>query len=319
MLCIIVPLFFIVVNLYYKKSRTLVAFLRVFQYNVRMKCTLCPNACGVDREKKVGACGERGVRLAKYDLHFYEEPPISHKNGSGAVFFTGCALKCVFCQNYELSRSKRGKVFTPEELAGVFRELEETGAENINLVNPTHAVDSIIKALSIYRPSIPVVYNTHGYERVETLEKIDPFVDIYLPDMKFFAPEVSKRYTGKADYFAVAKKALSFMAKKPCVLREDGKMLSGVIVRHLVLPMNLPDTRAILRHLKETLPPSAYVSVMAQYTPFGEIANFPELQRPLTKREYERVVCEVESLAFPRLFLQERASASESFIPDWDY
>ncbi len=284
-----------------------------------MRCTLCPNACGIDREISPGACGEKQIRLAKYGLHFFEEPPISHKGGSGAVFFTGCSLRCVFCQNYELSRSLRGKAFTPTELAGIFRELEELGAENINLVNPTHVTREIIQAFSVYRPKIPVVYNTHGYERVETLQSIDPFIDIYLPDMKFYAPEVSKRYTGKADYFQVAKQALAFMAQKPLLMREDGKMLSGVIVRHLVLPMNLPDTRAILHHLKETLPETAYLSVMAQYTPFGNIAPFPELQRPLTAREYARVVEELEILSFPHLFLQERTSASESFIPDWDY
>lgn len=288
-------------------------------YNTGMNCTICPVSCGKNRTLTPGYCGEKHLRIAKYGLHFYEEPPISFRGGSGAIFFCGCSLKCVFCQNYELSRSQRGKEITPAELARIFKELEEMGAENINLVNPAHFVPQIVEAFALYRPKIPVVYNTHSYERVETLQKIDPYVDIYLPDLKFFSPELSKRYTGKSNYFEVASAAISFMQKKPLRMTEEGKMLSGVIVRHLVLPMGVSDSRAVLSYLKETLPEEAYLSVMAQYTPFGEIDAYPELQRPITAREY-RAVCEhLESLAFPRLFLQERTASGEQYIPSWDY
>ena len=165
-------------------------------------CKLCPNACGVNRTQGAGACGANDkIFIAKYSLHFFEEPVISGTNGSGTIFFTGCSLRCCFCQNYELSRVKRGKIITPAELAEIFKELEAKGAHNINLVTPTHYVKQIVEAFKIYRPKIPVVYNTHGYETIENLKLIDPYVDVYLPDLKFFDPLLSKRYTSKSNYF----------------------------------------------------------------------------------------------------------------------
>lgn len=281
-------------------------------------CSLCPNACYADRRKEPGACGEKAeMRIAKYALHPYEEPVISSGAGAGAVFFCGCSLKCVFCQNYEVSRSMRGKVFSPKELADVFKKLEDDGATNIDLVSPTHFVEEIIKALSIYRPRVPVVYNTHGYESVETLKKIDEFVDVYLPDVKFFSPQRASRYCGKTDYFEKCIKAIEFMLSSKRTKVVDGVMKSGVIIRHLVLPQNLDETFKILETLRPIIA-DGYLSLMAQYTPFGNIEGYPELQRKLTRREYDRAKNKMFELAFEKVFTQDFSSATEKYIPTWD-
>ena len=212
-----------------------------------MKCNLCPVNCGTDRLIRQGYCGANDkIRIAKYYLHPFEEPIISGSNGSGTVFFCGCSLKCVFCQNYELSRNLRGKDITHVELARIFQELQEKEAHNINLVNPTHYALDIVKAFEIFKPSIPVVYNTHGYEELSALKIIDPYIDVYLPDIKFFSPTLSKRYTGKENYFEKASKAIEFMANKPFVLGDDGLLKSGTLVRHLVLPQGVSDSKKIL-------------------------------------------------------------------------
>ncbi len=282
-------------------------------------CSLCPNGCKIDRENEKGYCGaDNNIRIAKFYLHTGEEPQISGKNGSGTVFFCGCSLKCVFCQNYDLSRMKRGKDFSVEELADIFKRLEDMGAHNINLVNPTHYSSQIVHALNIYKPKVPIVYNTHGYERVEILKEIDPYIDVYLPDMKFFSPEVSKRYCGKENYFAVASKAIEFMANKPLVFGNDGLIKSGVIVRHLVLPQNVSDSMKILDWFS-SIKDKAYINIMSQYVPFGEIDSFPELKRKITKREYEKVVDYAISLGIEKAFYQDYKSSSEEYIPKWDY
>ena len=203
-----------------------------------MNCRQCPVACGALRDKNAGACGVKGLKIAKYYLHMFEEPPVSFKNGSGCIFFCGCSLKCVFCQNYELSRNTRGKEITVSELADVFKRLEDMGAENINLVNPTHYLSHIAGAMELYRPQIPVVYNTHGYETEEALRLANGFTDIWLTDLKFIDPSLSKRYTAREDYALYALPAVRFMAQKPLKIRDDGKMLSGCIVRHLILPLD---------------------------------------------------------------------------------
>lgn len=282
-------------------------------------CTLCPVACGAQREIKAGYCGVKGLSVSKYYLHPFEEPCISFKNGSGTIFFTGCNLRCVFCQNYELSRAQRGKEISPEELADIFRFLEDEGAENISLVTPSHVVEPIVRALKIYKPKIPLVFNSHGYEKVETLKQIDEYVDIYLPDLKFYSSALSLRYTGKADYFQYAESAIEFMANKPLKMREDGKMLSGCIVRHLILPLCAKDSVKIVHWVKERLPESVYFSLMQQYTPFGDIENFPELKRKITSREYEQVLAAVYDCGLKNVFLQDAESADASFIPQWDY
>jgi len=283
-------------------------------------CTLCPNACRVNKKINKGACGtDDKIRIAKFYLHPFEEPMISGTNGSGTVFFCGCSLRCVFCQNYELSRNTRGKTISTRELADIFKILEDKGAHNINLVNPTHYSDKIIEALDLYRPSIPIVYNTHGYENVEILSKLNGYVDVYLPDIKYFSPLVSRRYTGKDNYFEVASKAIEFMIdSKPLEFDENGLIKSGVIVRHLVLPQNTTDSKKILDWFS-TQKEKAFINVMSQYTPFGKIDDFPELKRKITKREYETVIDYALSLGIEKMFYQEQLSASEEYIPSWDY
>ncbi|MDE7083117.1 MAG: radical SAM protein [Clostridia bacterium] len=283
-----------------------------------MNCFQCPVSCGADRDKTFGACGVKGIKIAKYYLHPFEEPPISFKNGSGCVFFCGCSLKCAFCQNFDLSRNLRGKEITEKELADIFKALEDMGAENINLVNPTHYLRHIMGAIEIYRPKIPIVYNTHGYETEEALLLADNFVDIWLTDLKFIDNALAKRYTARTDYADYALPAVRFMAQKPLTMRDDGKMLSGCIIRHLILPLAAYDSAEVVRFVS-TLPKTVFFSLMSQYTPFGEIGNFKELNRRITKREYERVVAAVEEYGLENVFLQEFSSANQDFIPKWDF
>ncbi len=284
------------------------------------KCDLCPKICNIDRTAFRGGCGETStVRIAKYYLHPYEEPPISGTNGSGAVFFCGCSLKCRFCQNYDLSRSNRGKAITPFELADIFRELENAGAHNINLVTPTHFLSEIKEAIKIRRPNIPIVYNTHGYEREECLKEADEFVDVYLPDLKYFSQKAAQRYTGISDYFEVASNAVLHMMNAKKTVLENGLMTSGVCVRNLILPMNLAETCSIIEWFSQNRKNGAYFSLMAQYTPFGDIENYPELKRPITAREYNIACDKLLSCGFDECFIQERSSSSKKFIPDWDF
>lgn len=287
---------------------------------VRMleNCKCCPVACGADRLTGVGACGVDGLKVAKYYLHPYEEPCISFQKGSGTVFFCGCNLRCAFCQNYELSRNQLGETVSPKRLAEIFKELEEKGADNVSLVTPSHVVPYLLDAFSYYVPKIPVVYNSSGYESVETLKAIDPYISIYLPDMKFSTPFLAKRYTGREDYFSVAKEAIAFMAKKPTVFDDNGKMLSGLIVRHLVMPMGVNDSIGVLKWFAREMPKSAYLSLMSQYTPYGETEKYPELKRKITAREYDEVLSYAFSLGIQNLFAQKRSSAGKEFIPVWD-
>lgn len=284
-----------------------------------MNCNLCPNKCDVNRDENIGGCGVKNdVVIAKYYLHPYEEPVISGKNGSGCVFFGGCSLKCAFCQNYELSHNARGKVFSVNDLANIFRELEKTGAHNINLVNPTHYSHKIVEALNVYRPNVPIVWNTHGYERLETLKFVDPYVDVYLTDLKYFKPSRSIRYAKKADYFEIASKAVEFMLENKKTVIEDGLMKKGVIVRHLILPQNVDESVNILQFLKPIIGEN-YLSLMSQYTPFGEIEKLPELKRKITAREYATVRNKVVELDFKNVFLQDDTSVGTEFIPTWDF
>lgn len=283
-----------------------------------MNCVQCPVSCGADRNVSAGACGVKGIKIAKYYLHPFEEPPVSFKNGSGCIFFCGCSLKCAFCQNYELSRNLRGKEITVKELADIFKELEDMGAENINLVNPTHYLRDIIGAIELYRPQIPIVYNTHGYETEEAVRLASRFVDIWLTDLKFIDPALSARYTARGDYAEYALPAIKLMAQKPLKMREDGKMLSGCIVRHLILPLAAYDSAEVVKFVS-TLPKSVYFSLMSQYTPFGEIEKFKELGRKITRREYEKVLAAVREYGLENVFLQDFDSATEDFIPNWDF
>lgn len=281
-------------------------------------CNLCPNACNAERSASAGVCGVSDkLKIAKYYLHPFEEPVLSGKRGSGTVFFCGCSLRCAFCQNYEVSRALRGKEISVRELADIFAELEGRDAHNINLVTPTHYARSVVQALNLYRPHIPVVWNTHGYETEETLRFIAPYVDVYLTDVKFFSPETAKRYCGRENYFAYASRAAEIMCEKPLVF-EDGMMVSGTIVRHLVLPQNVGDTLKILDWFAP-LKDKAYLSLMSQYTPFGKIGALPELQRKITKREYKKALDHALSLGIENIFVQKTASSGEKYIPEWDY
>lgn len=281
------------------------------------KCNLCPNMCNADRDNTVGRCSVSGLKIAKYYLHPFEEPFISGKSGSGTIFFCGCSLKCVFCQNYQVSRNLTGKEITVKELSEIFKQLENMGAENINLVNPTHYVPKIIEALNIYRPKIPLVYNTHAYENIETLKLIDTFIDIYLPDIKFKNEIIANRYTGKSNYFDYASKAIDFMSNKPLVI-EKGRIKSGTVVRHLILPLCTDDSIDILEWY-DKYKEKTYLSLMSQYTPFGDISKFPELNRKITKREYNKVLDKLFSLDIKNCYIQEISSSDTNFIPKWDF
>lgn len=284
-------------------------------------CNICPNKCNVSRNANSrGRCGaEKDIKIAKYYLHPFEEPIISGSKGSGTIFFTGCPLRCVFCQNYELSRNQRGKIVTPKKLSDIFKQLEDMGAHNINLVTPSHYTNQLIESFEIYKPQIPIVYNTHSYESIETLKLIDKYIDIYLPDLKFLSPSISKRYTGLNNYFDYASKSIEFMMNSKKTIIKDGIMQSGVIVRHLVLPLCFNDSIDIINWFSQNKNNGAYISIMSQYTPFGKIDNYPELNRKITKREYNRVLNALYSSDIDNYFIQELTSSSTEFIPQWDF
>ena len=287
---------------------------------LNFNCNLCPNFCNVDRRSKKGACGSGdNLSISKYGLHYYEEPVISGTNGSGTVFFTGCGLRCAFCQNYELSRVLRGKTISHLELVDIFKSLEEQGAHNINLVTPSHYVKQIAKAFEIYKPSIPIVYNTHSYETLESLEIIAPYVDIYLPDLKFYSPDISKRYTNKENYFETATTAISYMLNAKKTVIENGLIKSGVIVRHLILPLCVSDSKKIINWFYENQKNGAYLSIMSQYTPLIKNEKLPELNRKITSKEYNAVLDYALSKNLENVFIQDLSSASEDYVPKWDY
>ncbi|MBQ3494783.1 MAG: radical SAM protein [Clostridia bacterium] len=284
-----------------------------------MKCLICPRKCGADRTNCVGFCGTgEKVKIALYKLFEYEEPCISVGKGSGAIFFSGCSLKCVYCQNYDISTLANGRELSIQRLADIFKELEDMGAENINLVNPTHYVVQIAKAFKIYKPKIPIVYNTHGYESEQSLAIACKFVDVFLTDFKYFDNAVAKKYSKAEDYVEVCKKALDAMKQHNPTDEFCGeKLVRGVIVRHLVLPLCASDSVKILTYIKQKYP-NTIVSLMAQYTPYGEVDKFPELNRKITKREYDKVVDAFVNLGLDG-YVQERESSSCEYIPKWDY
>ncbi len=288
---------------------------------MKMKCNICPRQCGADRETEKGYCGQPvGFVLARAGLHFWEEPPISGRNGSGTVFFSGCNLGCVYCQNYEISHGDVGKAISNERLTEIFDELICKGAHNINLVNPTHYALALKRILSEYKSSVPVVYNTSGYEKTETLKSLEGLVDIYLPDLKYINSEKALRYSAAKDYFDFASEALLEM-KRQCpenIYDSDGIIKKGMIVRHLILPKNTNQSIEVLRWIYENLGGDTAISLMAQYTPYGKIENHPELQRKITQREYDKVLSFAMDLGFTNIFTQEPSSASENFIPDFD-
>ncbi len=288
-----------------------------------MICTACPRQCGVVRLEDAPSAGfckmPYNAVLARAGLHFWEEPPISGKNGSGAIFFSGCSLGCVFCQNFEISRGTVGKPVTKARFIEIMRELEAAGAHNINLVNPTHFVPFLAEVLSEYKPRIPVVYNSGGYDAVESLKILRGLVDVYLPDFKYFDGGLARKYSAAADYPDRAKAALLEMrAQTADVFDENGMMRSGLLVRHLVLPKNTADSVRILGWIRENLGEDAYVSLMSQYTPCGRTYRQKELNRRLTTAEYQKVVDAFWDLGLKNGFMQERTAADTCYIPDFD-
>ena len=279
-------------------------------------CNNCPHKCNVDRVNKLGKCGvNKNIKIAKYYLHPYEEPIISKNNSSGTIFFTGCNLKCVFCQNYEISRENKGEEITPLKLSEIFKELESLGADNISLVTPTHYITEIIKAFEIYKPKIPVVYNSSGYEDIEKLKLIDKYIDIYLPDLKFKDNALSKRYTNSNNYFEIASEVIKFMMQSKKTKIVNDVMVSGVLVRHLVLPLLTSDSVALVEWFSKNATNNAYLSLMAQYTPIKAFKTLTELNRPITKKEYNKVLNAVFDLNVKNCIMQELTSTGKKFIP----
>ncbi len=310
-------------------------------------CRLCHRACGINREIMPGRCGMTSrLTAARAALHFWEEPCISGKTGSGAVFFSGCSLGCVYCQNRDIALGRAGKEITSERLAEIFLELAAKGAANINLVTPTHYIPSIVRALDLARGQglrLPVVYNTGNYETLDALKALEGYVDIYLPDFKYWSAALAGRYSGAPDYAEHAEENLAEMYRQvgdPVFSREaeaaDAQtaaagsgtpdeseiclMKRGIIVRHLALPGALKDSKKIMEYIYRTYGNSVYLSIMSQFTPLpGQLAGFPELCRTVTEREYEALVDYAIELGIENAFIQEGGAAEESFIPQFDF
>lgn len=284
-----------------------------------MICSICPRHCNVDRSVNLGFCqSPDNFRVARAALHFWEEPCISGKEGSGTVFFSGCNLKCVFCQNNEISAENKGVEISDDKLISIFENLISQGANNINLVNPTHYAKRLAKVLSRWKSPVPIVYNSSGYEEVETLKALDGLIDIYLPDLKYIRTEKAMCYSKAADYFEKASAALLEMRRQVEDKFDGDIMKSGMIIRHLILPQNTNSSIAVLDFIKSNFP-NTFVSLMAQYTPCGDLSEFPEINRKITKREYEKVVNYAFDNSFDKLFIQELSSADKSFIPKFDF
>ena len=288
-------------------------------------CNLCPRECNVDRGLgKIGFCKvPNHIKVARAALHFWEEPCMSGEEGSGTVFFSGCNLRCVYCQNRKIAEGIYGKEITVDRLAAIFLELQEKGANNINLVTPSHYVLEIVKALKMAKAqglSVPVVYNSSAYEKVEILSLLEGYVDVYLPDFKYMDALLSKKYSGAKDYSDVAKEALKEMVRQVGEARFDerGILTNGVVVRHLVLPGYTEDSKKIIKYLYETYGNHIYISILSQFTPLKGLNAYPELNRKLTEEEYDEVVDYAIEIGVENGFIQEGDVAEESFIPDFD-
>lgn len=285
-------------------------------------CVGCGRNCQVDRKAgRLGYCKmPDDLVVAKACLHFGEEPCITGTGGSGTVFFSGCSLGCIFCQNHDISVNKAGKKITPKRLSEIFYELEMKGAENINLVTPSHYVDKIIEALNIYHPNIPIVYNSSGYESVESLKKLSKYIDVYLLDFKFYDNNRAKRYSNAENYPDIAKQSILSAYNNvncECVFDEKGRMTKGIIIRHLILPQGTNDAINIIDWCKENVPNAAF-SLMSQFLPLGESDKYKEINRKITKREYEKVASALDNTDFCVVYTQELNSATDELIPDFN-
>lgn len=288
------------------------------------KCMICPHCCGVNRlDGMVGRCKSTDrVRIALSSLHMFEEPCISGKNGSGTVFFSNCNLSCIYCQNYEVSQEGFGKDISVEDLAKVFLEQQSKGAHNINLVTPTSYVYHIIEALDIAKNmglNIPVIYNTNGYERVDTLELLDGYVDVYLPDLKYFSDSLAKKFSGVDNYFQVATSAIKKMYEQVggALLDENGLIKKGVVIRHLILPNHVLNSKHVLQWINDNMPKDVFVSLMAQYFPTYLTKDCELLNRKLSKKEFDFVLKFLYSLDLPNGYIQQLGENEEQFVPNF--
>ena len=291
------------------------------EYN---NCKLCPRECGVDRAKTVGVCKATDkVKVALASVHQYEEPCISGKKGSGTVFFSNCNLRCVYCQNFEISRDGFGKEISTKRLAQIFIEQQQRGVNNINLVTPTMYVDSIIEAIKIARKnglSIPIVYNSSGYEKKETIQKLKGYIDIYLPDFKYATNRLAGRYSGVNNYVDSAIPAIKEMIAQvgKNEYDENGILKKGVIIRHMILPNNVLNSKMVLSKIKEEFGTDVTISVMAQYFPAGDAKSYPEINRKITKEELEEVYDHLEKLGLENGYIQELGEHEEEYVPSFD-
>lgn len=288
-----------------------------------MKCNLCPRMCNVDRENgKLGYCGApNDMVIARYSLHMWEEPVISGECGSGTIFFSYCNMRCCYCQNYEISEFHKGRVVSVEEFSDICLELQESGANNINLVTPTHFVDKIIKGLKLARRKglvIPVVYNSSGYENVETINALEGLVDIYLPDLKYYDDSYAFKYSKVRDYFEYASSAILEMVRQvgSVEIDDNGMMKKGVVVRHLLLPGMLEDSKRIIKYLYDTFGDKIIISIMNQYTPVREL-EYDELNEKVNNYEYDELINYAYDLGVRNAFIQEGETQKASFIPDF--
>lgn len=289
-----------------------------------IKCEICPFRCKVNRlNGEIGRCGcNDKIRIDKYQLHYFEEPCISGKDGSGTVFFSNCNFRCIFCQNYKISQERKGYEISIEELANIFIELQNKGANNINLVTPTTYAYQIIEAIKIARNkglNLPIIYNTNGYESLTTLRDLKGYIDVYLPDLKYYSNEIAEKYSKAPQYFEIATKAIIEMIKQvgSVVLDENGIIQKGVIVRHLVLPNHIQNSKHILKWLKSNVDDTAYVSVMAQYFPTYKAKEDKYIYRKLNKKEYQEIENYLYLLEFKNGFIQELGEHEEEYVPDF--
>lgn len=289
------------------------------------KCKICPHNCGVNRlNGNIGRCKSNGnIKLAMASIHNFEEPCISGENGSGTVFFSNCNMNCVFCQNYKISQQGLGREISIEELAEIFIDEQNKNAENINLVTPTMYVYHIIEAIKIAKNKglkIPIVYNSNGYENVETIKKLDGYIDIYLPDLKYYDDDLAFKYSGVKNYFENATSAIKEMYNQvgSPVLDENGMMKKGLIIRHLVLPNNLQNSKDVLKWINDNIDKKVFVSVMAQYFPTNKAKDFPEINRKLTKEEYEEIENYLYLLDLDNGYIQELGEHEEEYVPDFE-
>ena len=289
-------------------------------------CKLCPRNCGENRlGEKRGFCGAgEKIRVARAALHYWEEPCISGDIGSGTVFFSHCTLKCVFCQNYNISQCSWGKEITVERLSEIFIELQEKGALNINLVTPTHYLPQIIEAIKIAKANglkLPIIYNSSGYEKVETIRLLKSYIDVYLPDMKYFDTKYASKYSRAKDYFSYASEAINEMVNQVGEVKfdENGIIQKGVIIRHLMLPGLLFDSKKIIDYIYNTYGDKVYISIMNQYTPLEHVKEYPELNKPLNQKHYEALIDYALNLGVKNGFIQDEGTDKESFIPLFNF